>query len=188
MKKTAIVLALVLVMSLGLGMTSATADNAPSVDNVVSINVWPYLMTFFNLEYERKLADALSLRVRGMYFALLGNFSDGAGQFYGFGGDIFFYPAGTALSGFYVGPRYDLFISSFTSGTDAITALMHYVGGSIGHRWVFESGFTMAISLGAWANVASTATYDDGSGSFTGDIPSIGGPWPTFNFDIGYGF
>src|ERR1035437_2169167 len=133
-----------------------TAGAGPTADNIVSINALSYLIGFFNVSYERKIMDYTSIRVRAMDWALISTISSGAGNFFGFGGDVFIYPMGKACTGWFVGPRYDAFFLTIKTSTEDGNWMIMMLGASAGYRWVWQGGFEMGIGFGAWANISST--------------------------------
>ncbi|MCE5300570.1 MAG: hypothetical protein LLG37_06835 [Spirochaetia bacterium] len=162
------------------GDTAAVKGTTASADNIISVNVWPMVGGFFNLGYERKIADIMSVRVRGLYWSLFNMFLAGNANFVGTGVDMFFYPAGKACKEFFAGPRLDYF---YIGNQDWNLQIM-MAGGQIGYRWLFEGGFEIALILGAWCNVSNKAS--DGA-----EITSIGvlsGVLPTFDFELGWAF
>ena len=166
----------------------ATQPNGPSADNIVSINALSYLIGFFNIAYERKIVDFISVRVRAMDWAIINTISNGSGNFYGFGGDIFYYPVGKACTGWFLGPRFDTFFLSTKTDTAEGTWNMMMLGASAGYRWVWEGGFEMGIGFGAWADVKSSYTIKSGADQTSGDLKVLNGVGPTVDYEIGWAF
>jgi hypothetical protein len=164
-------------------VTEETAANAgtvqPVCDNVISANVWPYLGAFFNLGYERNLVANISVRVRGEYWGLSSN----GWHVGGFGVDLFYHPMGKGLDGWYVGPRFDDWILSYSNSGTTGSASLLWVGAQIGYRWIFDGGFEMAISLGAQTNIAASI-----SSTTSQEPPFKGLALPAFDYDLGYAF
>jgi hypothetical protein len=157
-------------------------ETVVSADNVISANVWPYLAAFFNLGYERKLMDGLSVRVRGEYWGL----SQNHWSLSGVGADVFFYPAGKALKGWYLGPRFDDCIFAYSDSGTSGNEMFYFVGGQAGYRWVYENGFEMALSLGALKNIAASVSLNGTDMPKEPPLKDI--MLPTFDFDLGYAF
>ncbi len=164
------------------------AGPGPKAENIVAINALSYLVGFFNVSYERKIIDNLSLRVRGMYWPLVNAISNGSGNFFGFGGDLFFYPMGKACTGWFVGPRYDAFFLTAKSGGNEGTWTIMMAGGSAGYRWVWEGGFEMGIGFGAWTNVSSSYSVKSGAEQASGDLKLFNSISPTVDYEIGWAF
>jgi hypothetical protein len=169
--------------------TAAPAEKVQSADNIVSANVLSFLIGFFNVAYERKIFDYVGLRVRGMDWALVSLMSAGYAGMYGIGVDLFIYPQGKACRGFYLGPRYDYFTIGGKDSTGAGGAWnLFMAGGQAGYRWIFDGGFAMGVSVGAWANVRSYWTLTGGGSSQNGDLGLFKTALPTVDFDLGYAF
>lgn len=181
-KRFVIVLLFLFVMMAGIFATvnaaeSDSADQSQVLENAFETNVWPWLGSFFNIGYERGIGSMFSIRPRAFYFGLLA----GSGlSFYGFGADIFFHPMNKGLEGWYLGPRYDVWLAS-SSGT---TGAMNFIGLMAGYRWVFSGGFELAIAIGAQKNIANTVST---SGSTT-SLGTYTGTLPAFDSEIGWAF
>ena len=158
--------------------TAAAAAQKPVFDNVISANVWPYLGAFFNLGYERNLLANISVRVRGEYWGL----SSGGWTIGGYGVDLFYHPQAKGLDGFYFGPRFDTWFENYTGGGLTETGSLYWLGGQVGYRWINESGFVMALSLGAFKNIATSLNAKNSQPLFKDLL------LPTFDFVLGWGF
>jgi len=197
MKKTvlAMLVILMLVASVPVMADEATLG-APvqSADNIVSANVLSYLLLFFNVAYERKIFDAMSIRVRASDWALISAVSSGAAGWYGVGADIYFYPAAKACKGFFLGPRIDLiWVGAKTTDSstgESVTGTYDNirVGAQIGYKWVFDGGFEMALALGGWSGISSHWTVSSGSASVSQPSDPLNTFLPTVDYDIGYAF
>jgi hypothetical protein len=203
MKKTVLALLVVLMLIFTIPAVADQSMNTTpvqSADNIISANVLVYLIGFFNIEYERKIFDALSIRVRASDWALLslGNSSSGSVGLYGVGADLYIYPAGKACRGFFFGPRIDNYwiaeksnVTDLTTGntvTQTGTLSNLRLGVQFGYKWVFDGGFEMAIALGGWSGVSSTWSWSGGGQSTNGTTNPLGGFLPTVDYDIGYAF
>jgi len=162
--------------------TVKTFSSEPGPDNVISVNTYPYLAAFFNLGYERKIINNLSARVRGLYWGL----SQGGWNFYGFGGDVFFYPQSMACKGWYFGPRFDAWLSTYSKEGLSATGALYFIGGQAGYRWLFDGGFAMALSLGAMKNIAASISSPDANFNEKPLFAEV--MLPTFDFELGYAF
>jgi len=152
-------------------------DDGVMYENCVTTNVWPWLIGFYNLGYERMLGTNISVRPRASYFGLIG-LEDSA--IFALGADVFFHPMNEGIQGWYLGPRYDAWIAT---GGDT-TGMMHFVGGMFGYKMVFEGGFTLGIALGVQINIANSISYDGESET----LDNIGGTLPAFDAEIGWAF
>lgn len=181
--KKGLILALI-VFALAFSAVAATdaGDQKPVCDNVVSANVWPYLGAFFNLGYERNLIANISVRVRGEYWGI----SSGGFTLGGYGVDLFYHPMGKGLDGWYLGPRFDQWILSYSSDGTTGSGSLDWVGAQAGYRWIFDGGFEMAVSLGAQSNIAASVTYNNSTANAT--PPFKGLFLPVFDYDLGYAF
>jgi hypothetical protein len=152
-------------------------DGAPEViyDNCISTNVWPWLGMFYNIGYERMIGSSFSLRVRGWYQGVSGDY----GQFFSLGADAFFHPLGKGIAGWYIGPKYDAWIATGSGGTGT----MHWLGAMGGYKLVMDGagGFTLGIGLGAQTNIVNTI-----SGSTS--TLTLPGTLPCFDLDMAFAF
>jgi hypothetical protein len=160
--------------------TAPPAQQVQSADNIISANVWPYLGGFFNLGYERKILDILSVRIRGLYWSLFSTITNGTSNFMGCGLDVYFYPQGKACRGWFLGPRLDMLYIGNSSGNLQI----YTAGGQVGYKWVNDGGFEMALALGATANISNKVS----TGYTDTEIGVLKGALPTFDFDLGWAF
>lgn len=167
LKKSAVALCIVLLLAFCItAMTYAsTAAAIPSnlANNIVSANITGFLVGIFNVAYEAKILDILSIRFRINDWAILSLSSPGAGV------DLYFYPQAKACRGFFLGPRID------AGAWDNFR-----VGVQFGHKWVFNDGFEMAVALGGWAGIG--AATDSPSGFLGGSL------LPTVDYEIGWAF
>ncbi|MBN2753690.1 MAG: DUF3575 domain-containing protein [Candidatus Goldbacteria bacterium] len=178
-KAAAIVLILLMVFST---VCMAEKTEEQMYDNVISVNVWPYLGAFFNLGYERKIIDNLSVRVRGFYWGM----NQAGWGLMGYGADIFFHPQNKALVGWFVGPRFDSWVASYSENGETANGALYFLGLQAGYRWVFEGGFEMGISLGGMKNFAASITSPDAN--FDVDPPFSGVILPSFDYELGWAF
>jgi hypothetical protein len=185
MKKLLVVLLFLFVLVVSASAAIST-DNGivakPTYDNVVSANVWPYLGAFFNLGYERNLVANISVRARGEYWGL----SVAGWNIGGFGVDLFYHPMGKGLEGWYLGPRFDDWIASYSKDGTTGSGSLYWVGLQAGYRWVFDSGFSMALSLGAQKNIAASLTYNKSTSNEAPPLKDL--TLPAFDFDLGWAF
>ncbi len=182
MKKITIIAVVLLSIVAAFPLWAEEKNQTVSPENVISVNTYPYLMALFNGGYERKIIDNLSLRARGMYWGL----SQNGWSIYGFGGDFFFYPQTTACKGWYFGPRFDAWMTTYSKDGLSATAVLYFVGGQAGYRWLFDGGFAMALSLGAIKNIALTISSPDSNFNETPPFKEV--MLPTFDFELGYAF
>ena len=183
MKKVLIVLLAVFML---FGTAMAAEGKQQTADNIVSINVLPYFIGLFNAGYERKIMNMASIRVRGSYWPFASAVSDGDWQVFTLGGDIHFWLQGTACKGWFLGPKFDAFISSTNIEGTNVGATSMMLGAHVGHHWVFEGGFAMSLSFGGWTNIASSVSSDDETIEVT---PIFEGTFmPTVDFTVGYAF
>jgi hypothetical protein len=176
-----IVLALVLLFSVSAFAAKKMVevdDGTPAVtyDNCVTTNVWPWLIGFYNIGYERMIGSSFSVRPRVCYVA----WSSLGVNFFTLGIDAFWHPQGKGIEGFYIGPRYDAWI---VAGSDA-TGIMHFVGLMGGYNVVISGGFTIDIGLGAQMDLKNSVT----SSSSSVDLSTIKGTLPSFDLAIGWAF
>ncbi len=189
------VVAIVLVLALMFSVSAFAADvtdggGQQSSDNVISANVISYFVGFFNIAYERKLMDYVSARVRAFNWALISATSEGAGNFWGLGADIYFYPQGEACQGWFVGPRFDTIwmdVKDEVLGTEGSWNTI-MLGGQAGYKFVFDGGFALGISLGGWTNIANSYTVKAGGETLNDDAGVLSGFLPTFDVDLGFAF
>ncbi|HRU38444.1 MAG TPA: DUF3575 domain-containing protein, partial [Candidatus Goldiibacteriota bacterium] len=151
-------------------------DGAPSVtyENAVSTNIWPWLIGFYNIGYERMIGTAISIRPRAFYFGLMG--ADVDFKIFGFGADLFYHPMNNGIAGWFVGPRYDVWMA--TGGS--VTGAMHFLGVMGGYKYVFDGGFTLGISLGVQMNIMNSIN-DSNIGTYSGTMPA-------FDAEMGWSF
>ena len=152
------------------------ATSTQTYDNAVSVNVWPFLGAFFNIGYERKITDNFSARVRGFYWGLN---QEGWGLF-GYGADVFFHPQNKALEGWFLGPRFDSWMASYSKDNQTATGALYFLGLQAGYRWVFEGGFEMGICLGGMKNFSASVTSPDANF----DLTRLSGVIPSFDFEL----
>jgi len=158
------------------------ATSTQTYDNAVSVNVWPFLGAFFNIGYERKITDNFSARVRGFYWGLN---QEGWGLF-GYGADVFFHPQNKALEGWFLGPRFDSWMASYSKDNQTATGALYLLGVQGGYRWLFEGGFEMGIALGGMKNFKYSITSPDAN--FDKDAPFSNVILPSFDFELGWAF
>jgi len=178
-KVTVLFLAIILGFST-LCMAEKTEEQ--TYDNAISINVWPNYFSFFNLGYERKIIDNLSVRVRGLYWGLN---QDGWGL-YGYGADVFFHPQNKALEGWFMGPRFDSWVSYYSKDNQTTTESLYFFGLQAGYRWVFEGGFEMGIALGGIKNFKYSVTSSDANFDKISPLRNV--TLPSFDFELGWAF
>jgi hypothetical protein len=151
-------------------------------ENMVSTNIWPWLVGFFNVGYERALGDSFSLRPRASYWSLS---SSGNWALFALGIDAYFHPMGKGLEGWFLGPRYDAWILSVSDSGESGTGILHLLGAMAGYNWVFQGGFSLGVSLGAQTVLAGSVTSSSGTTTF--DFP-YRGFMPAFNVELGWAF
>ena len=153
-------------------------DGTPSVtyDNCVTTNVWPWLIGFYNVGYERMIGSSFSVRPRACYVA----WSTLGVNFFTLGIDAFWHPMGKGIEGFYIGPRYDAWL---VMGNGA-TGIMHLAGVMGGYNVVLSGGFTIDIGLGVQINLANSVS----SSTSAVDLNTFKGTLPSFDLAIGWAF
>lgn len=166
-----------------------TSVQSPLIENAVSTNVWPWLGSFFNIGYERAIGNSFSLRPRAFFWGLSNLGAKWA--LFGFGLDAFWHPMGKGLSGWFLGPRYDIWILSVDDGAgNKGTGTGNLIGAMFGYRWVFEGGFELGIALGGQGflgNIVVNATSGSNSTTTTYAFP-YKGVLPAFDTEIGWAF
>jgi len=182
MKKVFVLLAVVLFVF----GAAAFADNGSSDDwggeetiyeNCISTNVWPWAVGLYNIGYERMLGSSISIRPRATYWGLI---DLGGASLFALGGDVFFHPMGKGVKGWFMGPRYDVWIAT----GEGATGMMHFIGAQAVHKFIFEGGFALGISLGAQINIANTLSYEGESES----LGVLGGTMPCFDLELAWAF
>jgi len=176
-----IVLALVLLFSVSAFAAKKMVevdDGTPDVtyDNCISTNVWPWIIGFYNVGYERMIGSSFSVRPRVCYVA----WSTLGVNFFTLGADIFWHPQGKGIEGFYIGPRYDAWVATGNGGT----GIMNLVGLMGGYNVVLSGGFTIDIGLGVQRNISNSVS----SSTTTLDLSTFTATLPSFDLAIGWAF
>jgi hypothetical protein len=121
------------------------------------------------------IGPSFSIRPRAGYFAI----SVLDMNFFSLGLDMFFHPMGKGIEGFYLGPRYDVWIAA----GNGMTGMAHMIGAMVGYKGIVAGGFAWGIGLGVQMNVANSVS----SGSSTATF-SYTGTFPAFDTEIGWAF
>jgi hypothetical protein len=153
-------------------------DGTPDVtyDNALTTNVWPWVVGIYNLGYERMIGSSFGIRPRASYVG----WSGAGANFFALGGDLFWHPMGRGIEGWYIGPRYDVWMAT----TKGASGMMQFVGAMGGYNFVYPGGFIVDIGLGAQKNVDNSVT----SGTSTLDLSTITSVLPSFDLSIGWAF
>lgn len=170
-----------------LGLTSVNAQEK----NVIKVNPLAVLGGTDLVSYERVLGEHTS----GIISAAIGGFKLGDIKYSSFGAGLQYrYYFADVLDGWYGGA-----VVSYQSGK---TELENGVfGGSssddefdftaiggglkIGHQWVWDSGFSLDLNLGA-SYKSFDYDFTDGTDGTTQDLFKASGTLPTFGFGLGY--
>jgi len=166
--------------------------NVNAQENVVKVNPLALLGGTDLVSYERAFGDNSS----GIVSGAIGGFNFGGIKYKSFGAGLQYrYYFDEVLNGFYGGA-----IVSFQNGTTEFEDLLGEgdsddefdftaLGGGVkaGYQWLFDSGFTIDVNLGA---SYKSFDYDFGENSdpTTEALFKGSGVLPTFGFGIGYGF
>jgi hypothetical protein len=178
-------LAFVLVLVLAFAVSASAAKKMVEVDdgtptenysNCISTNIWPWLVGFYNIGYDRMIGSSFSVRPRASY---VGWSSLGA-NFFAFGVDAFWHPQGKGIDGWFLGPRYDVWLGTGSG----ITGAMHFVGAMAGYNIVYPGGYVIQIALGAQKNIANTVSSSSGTLSL-GTVDAV---LPAFDLAMGWAF
>jgi hypothetical protein len=155
-------------------------DGTPTVnyDNCITTNVWPWLIGFYNVGYERMIGSSFSVRPRATYIAwsVLGS------NFFTLGVDLFWHPMGKGIDGWFLGPRYDAWIAS----SSGVTGVMNMLGLMGGYNIVFPGGFVIEIALGVQKNISNSVTTSSGTTAL--DLSTYIGTLPAFDLAMGWAF
>ncbi|MFP4465583.1 MAG: hypothetical protein ACLFP1_00860 [Candidatus Goldiibacteriota bacterium] len=162
MKKIFVVFVVVLFLSFVSVYAYPDEGNEKTPDNYISMNALSFLGLFFNCSYERSFGDVVGLRIGGAYWALQPSSDVVLGG--GFA-ELYFYPEGEALRGFFMGP-----------GVSVIEGPNYIPKASIGYRWI-NGNFGMDIVFGAHI----LATLDE-------VMADVMPAWPSLEFNLGYAF
>ena len=134
---------LVILVTRGFAQTPV-AENPVTARQVLSTNpLTTILIQWYNGEYERQVRQNVTL---GLSASRLGCCSGDA--FFAANAAVRFYPGGTALQGFYLGPRIGIFNNT---DPDDTTGSLFGVGLELGYAWLMGAEQHLSVSLGGGA-------------------------------------
>jgi opacity protein-like surface antigen len=137
-------------------------------NQTISANPFGLMLKWFNVEYERKLTNTMTLGASGSNFGL------GDADLQRFNALFRYYPQGAALTGVYLGGRGGVARVS-DAGDDAHAFAM---GVEIGYSWLFGSKRNVGISIGAGVDRL-----------FGGDLDNFDIVWPNVRLvNVGIAF
>jgi hypothetical protein len=128
-------------------------------EHVISGNPLILLAGWFNAEYERKLAENMTVGISGGWLDL----SDD--DYTSVSGFLRFYPQEAAFTGFYFGGRAG--VHNVKESEDSHTALG--IGVDIGYAWLLGPGRSFYVGLG----IGATRLFVGDLGGASGTVPSI---------------
>lgn len=144
----------------GLALLCATSSEAQPESrgpterrHVLSMNpLTMILASWFNGEYERRLTSATTVGLSGSRVSF-----GGEDSFVSVNAAFRYYPGGTALRGFYLGPRIGMFRHRYGPYEDDVDATAHKhmflgVGFELGYAWLVGVEQHLSISLGGGAS------------------------------------
>jgi hypothetical protein len=109
----------------------------------ISANPFGLMFEWVNAEYERKATESVTWGVGASFFARNHDSVD-----YASGGSfVRYYPAGAALTGFYLGGRGGIYRVSDAHASD----VFYGVGFELGYNWLLGSKRNVGISVGLGA-------------------------------------
>ncbi len=169
-----------------LGLSTVNAQ-----ENVIKANPLALLGGTDLVSYERALGDHASVVVS----AALGGFklSDVKYKSFGAGLQYRYYFAdvldgwyGAAVASYQSG-KTEVENGIFLSGNNADEFDFTALGGGlkIGHQWVWDSGFSLDLNIGA-SYKSFDYDFTDGTSQTTQDLFKASGTLPTFGFGLGY--
>ena len=132
----------------------------PERDNVVSLNPFLLLATWFNVEYERRLGPTFTAGVRGSHVRF--GWNDDDDEFRYDNGRLFgrYYPR-EAFRGFFVGMDTGITrVDDDAGGTDTAYA----IGFELGYNWLLGSDRRLYLSLGTGADRLFGSDLEDAAG------------------------
>ena len=147
-------------IAVGLVLLCATSSEAQpesrdptEQQHVLSMNpLTMILASWFNGEYERRLTSATTVGLSGSRVSF-----GGEDSFVSVNAAFRYYPGGTALRGFYLGPRIGMFRHRYGPHEDDVDATAHKhlflgVGFELGYAWLVGVEQHLSISLGGGAS------------------------------------
>jgi hypothetical protein len=163
--KKAVVIAAVFFLVFSAAVNAETTSAAPAVkyENCVYTNIYPWFILWANIAYERTLGSYVSAKV------VYSNFS----SMNSIGAEILFHPMGKGLDGFYLGPKFDSWITQDGSS-------MNWLGGIAGYGFLLENGVLLKLGVGYLFNIAGPVLK---LGSF-----NFMDKWPAVDVGIGWAF
>lgn len=163
MRATPKVLASVIFLSLALAPLQAQAQEGvrePVTHNhVISGNPLILLAGWFNAEYERKVAENMTVGIVGGWLDLDDD------DYTSVSGFLRFYPQEAAFTGFYLGARAG--VHNVDESNDSHTAFGF--GVDIGYTWLLGPGRSFYVGMGIGATRLVLGELGDASGT----VPSI---------------
>lgn len=128
---------------------------------ILQFNPLGFLQFGPHLEAELPIAEGMAVTggVRITSLGLLPHLLVERGETINFGftvgGALHTYPQRTGLAGLFFGPRVEVGMSSTTDALDDYTAIVGVGGAEVGYRWIFPSGFNMAVGFQSGAAIDS---------------------------------
>lgn len=167
--------------------------NITAQENVIKVNPLAILGGIDLVSYERALSDNTS----GIISAAYGGFKIGDLDYSSFGGGLQYrYYFDEVLSGWYGAAALSYQTGEVESGnitiggssTDANKFDFSAFGGglNIGHQWIWNSGFSLDLNLGA-SYKSFNYEFEDEDQENLFDVKASG-VLPTFGFALGYAF
>ncbi len=167
------VIGLIIVMA-SMSVPVAAQDNtppAPTTKNLITTNPFLILFSWWNIEYERKIAPNSTLGIAASYTSYEDDEEDmdAAKSKYLSGYLIYrFYPSGKAPSGFYFGGRLGVTSVEFEYYDDEPTekGTAFGFGLDVGYTWLLGDNQNFAISVGAGATRLFGGDLEDDQAGF----------------------
>lgn len=164
MRTNAILMAVALLAGLPVHSVAQQAPAPPERYNVVSLNPFLVLATWFNIEYERRLSPTFTAGIRGSHVRF--GWDDDDDEFRYDNGRLFgrYYPR-AAFRGFFVGmdtgiTRVDAVADDASDDADTAFA----IGFELGYNWLLGSDRRLYLSLGIGADRLFGNDVEDAAG------------------------
>lgn len=165
-------------------------SDVASQKNVVTVNPLGLIFGLWNARYERALGDSAGIGLGLNYWGF--GLTDWKYSILGGQLDYNFYLEKHALTGWFVGPHLGIQVASISykwinlitleETNDTASSVFVNIGGQGGYRWIWNGGFTLALS--------GSLGYNAGSSVTIGGVTSTGFGGIGFGAaaDIGYAF
>lgn len=173
----------------GAALADVPAAGEPTLDNAVAVSVSPIhlVLPVVELQVEIYATEKISVALIGGYGKVTvdqGFLGEQTFTVWEAGAQARVYPTGSVQDGIYLGAEVlKLGVSGDVDNVSGTGEGLE-IGGIVGYKWVWQSGFLIDLNGGA-GYLASKAEASDGLSSAEEDASDV---VPILNFNLGYAF